>query len=184
MKSIKDYFKRIVFRLRADFTTEDLIERGLVVGQNFVRMHDTIIDPSHCWLIHIGDNVTLAPRVHILAHDASTFHHLGYTKIGNVEIGNNVFIGANTVILPNVRIGDNVIIGANSTVSRDIPSETVAAGCPAKVVCLIDDYISRNKELMKSRPVYGYEYTLAGGISVEKKEQQYNDLKDGLGFIK
>ena len=184
MKSLKSYLKRIIFRLRADFTTEDLIDRGLVVGKNFVRMHDTIIDPSHCWLIHIGDDVTLAPRVHILAHDASTFHHLGYTRIGNVDIGNKVFVGANTVILPNVKIGDNVIIGANSTVSRDIPTGMVAAGCPAKVICTTDEYIQCNKELMKSRPVYGEDFTLGGGISSHIKNKQYEDLKTGIGFIK
>lgn len=184
MKLINAYLKRILFRLRSDFTTEELIDNGLVVGQNFVRMHDTIIDPSHCWLIHIGDDVTLAPRVHILAHDASTFHHLGYTRIGNVEIGNTVFIGANTVILPNVKIGDNVIIGANSTVSRDVPAGMVAAGSPAKVICTTDEYIQRNKEMMKSRPVYGSDYTLGGKIPNDKKAQQYNELKSGFGFVK
>lgn len=70
-------------------------------------MHGTILDPSHCWLITIGDNVTMAPRVHILAHDASTCHHLGYARIGRIDIGNNVFIGADTVVLPGVYIGSN-----------------------------------------------------------------------------
>lgn len=48
----------------------------------------------------------------ILAHDASTKRYLGYTKIGRVLIGNNVFVGAGTIILPSVAIGNNVIIGA------------------------------------------------------------------------
>lgn len=47
-----------------------LIKRGLKVGKNFHRMGGVIIDPSHCYHITIGDNVTLAPRVHILAHDS------------------------------------------------------------------------------------------------------------------
>lgn len=103
-------------------------------------MHDTIIDPSHCWHIKIGDNVTLAPRVHILAHDTSTKHFLGYTRIGNVVIGNNVFIGADSVILPGVTIGDNVVVGANSTVSRDVPSNVVVAGSPAIYIQLMNLY--------------------------------------------
>jgi maltose O-acetyltransferase len=156
---------------------------GLVVGKNFRRMHGTILDPSHCWLIHIGDDVTFAPRCHVLAHDASTCHHLGYARIGNVIIGNNVFIGAETVILPGVTIGDNVVIGANSTVSRDIPSNSVAVGSPARVVGDIQDYIKRNKALMESRPCYGEEYTLRQAISQEKKTQMFNDLKDGVGFV-
>ena len=80
-----------------------------------------LIDDSHAWLIEIGDNVTLAPRVHILAHDASTKLYLGYTKIGRVRIGNDVFIGHVTIILPGVTIGDNVVIGAGSVVKSDIP---------------------------------------------------------------
>jgi acetyltransferase-like isoleucine patch superfamily enzyme len=52
---------------------------------------EVIIDYSHYWHITIGENVTIAPRVHILAHDASTKLHLGYTKIGKVDIGNNNF---------------------------------------------------------------------------------------------
>ena len=71
-----------------------LYKRGLTVGKDFNRMSGVIIDPSHCNHITIGDNVTLAPRVHILAHDSSTCLFLGKTRAANVVIGNNVFIGA------------------------------------------------------------------------------------------
>ena len=94
--------KELIYRFRGDFTTEKLISMGMMVGKNFKRLHGTILDPSHCWLIEIGDNVTMAPRVHILCHDASTKTFLGYTKIGRVTIGDNVFIGAGTVVLPGV----------------------------------------------------------------------------------
>lgn len=181
---INKKLKRIIFRLRADYTTDDLVSMGLVVGKNFLRMHGTIIDPSHCWLIHIGDNVTFAPRCHVLAHDASLCYHLGYARIGTVEIGNNVFVGADSVILPNVKIGDNVIIGAHSTVCRDIPSGVVAVGSPAKVICSTEEYLERNRKLMEIRPVYGEEYTLRGNITLEKKVKQYEELKNGFGFVK
>ena len=69
-----------------------------------------------------------------MCHDASTKRVLGYTKIGRVTIGNNVFIGANTIILPNLRIGDDCVIGANSVVTHDIPDYSVAVGAPAKVI--------------------------------------------------
>lgn len=157
---------------------------GLKVGENFRRMHGVILDPSHCWLISIGNNVTLAPRVHVLAHDASLVNHLGYARIGNVVIGNNVFVGAESVILPNVSIGENSIIGANSTVSRDIPANVVAAGSPAKVICKLDEYLDKNRQLMKSNPVYDEDYTLRGNITQEKKKQQFDELKGKLGFVK
>ena len=137
--------KEIVYRIRGEYTTEKLIKMGMKVGNNFKRLNGVILDPSHCWLIEIGNNVTMAPRVHILCHDASTKVHLNYTKIGKVKIGDNVFIGAESVIMPNVIIGDNVIIGANSTVTRDIPTNVVVTGTPARVICTLEEYLSKNK---------------------------------------
>lgn len=155
------------------------------MGKNFKCMHGVIIDPSHVWHIHIGNNVTLAPRVHILAHDTSTYQHLGYTKIGNVTIGDNVFVGAESVILPNVRIGDNAIIGANSTVSRDIPANTVAAGSPAKVICSLEDFIDRNKQLMATSPVFENGYTLTENISMEARKAMREKLEHTkTGFVR
>lgn len=182
--SIKYLFKRFIFRLRAEYTTEDLIKTGLKVGKNFQRNEGVIIDPSHCWLIEIGNDVTLAPRVHILAHDASTCHILGYAKIGRIRICDNVFIGASSVILPNVKIGANSIVGANSTVTRDIPANVVVAGSPAKVICTLDEYIAKNKELMQEGPVYEEDYTLRKNIPEEKKNQQFEELKQHIGFVK
>lgn len=123
LEIIKKYRNKLIKEENID----DLIKEGLIIGKNFNIQKGCILDKSHCWLIEIGDDVTLAPRVHILAHDASTKRELGYTKIGKVKIGNNVFIGANTTILPNVRIGNNVVVGANSLVSKDILDNTIVA---------------------------------------------------------
>lgn len=184
MTGLKRILKRFLYRLRSDVSTEDLIERGMVVGRNFNRMHGVILDDSHCWLITIGDDVTMAPRVHILAHDASTCHHLGYARIGRVDIGNNVFIGADAVVLPGVTIGDNCVVGANSTVTKSIPANTVVAGNPARIVCTIEDYIERNRIRMERGPVYEEDYTLRDSITPEKKEQQRRELADRCGFVK
>ena len=69
--SIKSKIYSKIMRLRGEVSTEDLMKLGLTVGKNFSRQEKTIIDQSRCWLITIGDDVTLAPKVHILAHDAS-----------------------------------------------------------------------------------------------------------------
>ena len=175
--------KELLYRLRGDFTTEKLIKMGMKVGSGFKRLHGTILDPGHCWLIEIGDNVTMAPRVHVLCHDASTKNTLGYTKIGRVNIGDNVFVGADTVILPGVTIGNNVIIGANSTVTHDIPDNTVAAGSPAKVICSFEDYIKKEKIRMEESACYGVEYTLGGNITDELKQKQKEELKGRIGYI-
>lgn len=158
--SLKSFIRAKVMRLRSEISTEDLIALGLTVGKNFSRQEKTLIDQSHCWLITIGDDVTLAPRVHILAHDASTKKALGYTRIGVVNIGNNVFIGASSTILPGISIGNNVVIGANSVVSRDIPDDSVAIGNPAKVICTYDEFVSRKKKELENNPCFDESYTL------------------------
>lgn len=176
--------KEMIYRLRGDYTTEKLISMGLKVGKNFHRLHGTTLDPSHCWLIEIGDNVTMAPCVHVLAHDASTKRALGYTKIGRVTIGNNVFVGAATVILPGVHIGNDVIIGANSTVTHDIPEGSVAVGSPARVICTTEEYINKERERMKLAPVYDETYTLSGNITADMRQKQRDELLNMGGFIK
>lgn len=144
--------KEFIYRIRGEYTTEKLIRMGMKVGNHFERLNGVILDPSHCWLIEIGENVTLAPRVHILCHDASTKNFLGYTKIGRVTIGNNVFVGAETVIMPGVTIGNNVIIGANSTLTRDVSDGVVVAGSPAKVISTLDNYLTKEKREWKVLP--------------------------------
>ncbi|MCQ2468647.1 MAG: acyltransferase [Ruminococcus sp.] len=180
---IRQLLKEIVYRLRGEYTTEKLLKMGLKVGSNFHRLIGVIIDPAHCWLIEIGDNVTLAPRVHILAHDASTKQLLGYAKIGKVTIGNNVFIGADSVVLPNVHIGDNVIVGANSTVTRDLESGFVYAGSPAKKITSIEEFINKNKALIDTVPCFGEEYTTRQNVSDEKKKEMREKLSSTCGFI-
>ena len=175
--------KEWIYRLRGEYTTEKLISMGMKVGKNFGRLNGVILDPSHCWLIEIGDDVTLAPRVHILCHDASTKTFMNYTKIGNVTIGNRVFIGAESVILPGVTIGNDVVIGANSTVTHNIPSNSVAVGSPARVICTLEEYIQKEKERMKFAPVYDEAYTLRKDVSMELRLKQKEELDGKIGYI-
>lgn len=178
-----NYLKELIYRFRGDYTTERLIKMGMTVGENFNRLHGVILDPSHCWLIEIGDNVTIAPRVHILCHDASTKQFLGYTKIGRVTIGNNVFVGADSVILPGVSIGNNVIVGANSTVTHDVHDGMVIAGSPARVICTLEEYLEKESARMKISPCYGEEYTLRQNVPMKLRENQREDLKGKIGYI-
>lgn len=180
-----DILKRIVFRLRGEVPTSTLVGRGMRVGRNFRRMAGVILDDSHCWLIEIGDDVTLAPRVHVLCHDASTKRFLNYTKIGRVTIGDNVFIGAGTVVLPGVTIGSDVVIGANSTVTHDIPGGSVVAGSPARRLCSLSEYLAKEKNRMGVSPCYDESYTMRSrALSPAKKEQQRRELRNGrIGYV-
>ena len=110
------------------------IERkGFKHGKNFNLEKGANIDSAFCSLISCGDNVTLTKDVYILAHDASMKKFLGKTKVGSVQIGSNVFIGAKTVVLPGVSIGDNVIIATNSSVTKSISSNEVWGGGTRKI---------------------------------------------------
>lgn len=159
------------------------IKRGLVVGKKFNMLSEVIIDYSHTWLIEIGDDVTLAPRVHIIAHDASTKKHLNYARIGKVKIGNRVFVGAGSIILPGVTIGDDVVIGAGSVVSYDIPDGQVAAGNPAKVICTLDNFLARKRDEMNRVPCFGEEYTLRKNVTADMKNEMKHRMKNKIGYI-
>lgn len=173
-------------RIRGEVSTDDLIALGLKVGKGFRRNEHCIIDQSHCWLINIGDDVVLAPRVHILAHDASMWNATGYTKIAPVTIGNNVFIGAGSIILPGVAVGDDVVIGAGSVVTKDIPDGCVAAGNPAVVLGTYADFVAKHKACMENKPCYGEEYTLRSkDFNQQMKDQQLDEVtKHSFGYVR
>jgi maltose O-acetyltransferase len=166
------FIKRIILKIRGHTDIKDLIKNGLTVGENVFVNFNTIIDVSFCFLIEIGNNVTLAPNVHLLAHDASTKNELGYTKVGRVSIGNNVFIGAGSIILPGTTIGNNVIIGAGSVVSTNIPENSVAVGNPAKVISTYVDYMEKNKKLLIQLKIDG------DREDIEYKEKIKNETND------
>ena len=165
---------------------DKLIKRGLVIGENFNIQKDVILDDTHCWLIQIGNNVTLAPRVHILCHDASTKIELNYTKIGTVVIGDNVFVGASAIILPSVNIGNNVIIAAGAIVTKDIPSGNVVAGNPARIIDSYDSYMTKMRKNMSECHLYDETFTMRFDINDENKnimKSQILGSKDKKAYL-
>ena len=145
--------------IRGEISTEVLVRKGLIIGKNFSREGGCRIDASAPFLIEIGDNVALSTDVTILAHDASLKRHIGILKLGKVIIGNNVFVGAKSLILPNVTIGSNVIIGAGSVITHDIPNNVVVAGNPARVIRTTDEYIDKFKKKIYSGNLLNRSYS-------------------------
>lgn len=142
----------MLYRLINKLKLKKYLNHGLKIGENFSMQSRVHIDSGFAYLIEIGNNVTLAPEVMILAHDASAKKNGGYTSIGKVKIGDNVFIGAKTIVLEDVTIGNNVIIGAGSVVTKNIPSNSVACGNPAKVIKKNDEFIKKNRNnFLKSK---------------------------------
>ena len=178
------FLRKAVMLLNREIPTETLVKRGMRVGKDFNRQQGCFLDPTHCFLISIGDDVTMSIRVTVMAHDAGTKKTLGYTKIGQVHIGNHVFIGANATVLPGVTIGDSAVIGAGSVVTHDIPARTVAAGVPAKVICSLDEYIERAKSQMSESCSFDDTYRMGYGLDEAKKAELLAATDGKIAFIK
>lgn len=177
------YLDFIKTKIRGSINLPRLIRDGLVIGENFNAMEGVIIDPGHCWLIEIGSDVTLAPRVHVLAHDASMKKSLGYARIGKVKIGNHCFIGAGSIILPNVTIDDNTIVGAGSVVTTSLKGGGVWVGNPCKKIEEYDLWISKICSQIEEYPVFDEKFKI-GAITDEMKEEMKKKLDGNVGFIR
>ncbi|NTS76900.1 acyltransferase [Catenovulum sp. SM1970] len=138
---------------------------GASIGDNTLLINCTLSSSSKGDKFIIGRNCTLT-GVTLLAHDASPtlflpelinreFSYLpksrnSYRK--TIKIGDNVFIGWNSIVLPGVKVGSNVVIGAGSVVCKDIPDNVVVAGNPAKIIKPLDDYIENYRRLYERHP--------------------------------
>lgn len=124
---------------------------GLEIGCNHKigRYCDFGAEP---YLIKIGDNFYSSSHVQFVTHDGSVnvLQNM-YSDLHDIDcfspivIGNNVFIGFGTTILPGTVIGDNVIVGAGSIVKGMLKSNSVYAGVPVKYICTIDEYKLKNE---------------------------------------
>ncbi|SFL10920.1 maltose O-acetyltransferase [Paenibacillus sp. 1_12] len=162
---------RIRNKLNPKTELDVLKERGLTVGRNF-NFFNSHIDYGHCWLVEIGDDVTITNST-ILAHDASTKLYFGKSKIGRVKIGDRVFIGYNSLILCNVTIGNDVIVAAGSIVTKNIPDNCIVAGNPARIIGMTADYLAKHKQYLKDKPTFDTYWPY-------KTQQQIDAIKQAL----
>lgn len=159
-----------------------LVGRGLVVGSDFQMEKGCNIDANFPWLIEIGNNVTFASRAALIAHDGSTKKLVGYSKVGKIHIGNDVFVGYGSIVMPNVSIGDGAVIGAHSVVTRDVAPGMVAVGSPAREIMTTEELRERAVAATGGRGPYGEEY-LRGNISPQRMEQMRAELSEGMGLV-
>lgn len=107
---------------------------GIKIGKNTFISLSAKIDTQFGKIL-IGNNVHITSGCVLLAHDGAIKQMKPEANPrGQIVIGNNVFIGVNTVVLMNVAIGDNSIIGAGSIVNKNIPTNVLAIGNPVKVI--------------------------------------------------
>lgn len=152
--------KRKIRVLRHKITSEDynywLRKQGISVGSHtyFFSPSTTVIDTQRPWLIEIGDYCKITQGVIILSHDysRSVLRRVYGEVIGEAKktkIGDNVFVGINSIILMGSTIGNNVIIGAGSVVHGNIPDNVVVAGNPARVISTLEEYYQKRKMCYK-----------------------------------
>jgi len=159
-----------------------LITLGLRLGKNVSIIDTFFFDPSHCFLISIGDNCTICPNVRLIAHDASTKKILGYTKIGKIDIKENCFLGDSAIILPGVTIGANSIIGAGAVVTKDVPLNAIAAGNPAKVISSVREHIKKIEAISKRKKIFNEEYFIEN-LDEQKRKEIIRSIGETIGFI-
>lgn len=140
---------KIIFKVRLKISSDHhrayVYSRylGVKMGKG-ARITGNVTFGSEPYLIEIGENVTITQEVKFNTHDGGVGvlrqKHPGLNVFGRIKIGNNVFIGAASQIMPGVTVGNNVVIGAGSIVTKDVPDNVVIAGVPAKIIKSIDDY--------------------------------------------
>lgn len=126
--------------------------------------------PPEPELIKLGNNVVIASEVLFVTHDAINYmtNHLEKNKkyqlyLGAIEIGDNVFIGSRSMIMPNVKIANNIIVGAGSIITHDLKESGVYAGSPARKIGEFNQFLEKR---WMSQP------------DLRKKEKRYRQVWD------
>lgn len=157
--------------------------RGAIIGKN-CRMIGGVTFNDEPYLVEIGDNVRISGEVKFITHDGGVYNfvddeHKILGNYGKIKIGNNVFIGMRTMILPNVEIGNNCIIGAGAVVMDSFPDNSVIMGNPARLIYKTSLYkmfkLKSKTTLYDEKYHYPYEEMMPKEY---KKELLINKLRD------
>lgn len=156
--------------------------QGVAIGEGCRILTDNF--GSEPWLISVGNRVTVTSGVRFITHDGSTWLFRDDRgrryRFSPIEIGDDVFIGGNSIIMPGVRIGSRVVVAAGSVVTKSVPSGMIVAGVPARIIgdyevykrrCLDEYYTDRD---MKGE---GYRERVMSVLTREFKPELIADRK-------
>lgn len=159
---IKTLIKRFIrgYKCDQEHYLHYLKQGGAELGDGIVLFSPETFtcDVHNRHLLHIGNNVQITEHVTILTHDYSwcVVKAVSGEILGNqnsVYIGDNVFIGLRSIILPGTKIGNNVIIGAGSVVKGYLESDSVYAGNPAKKIFSLPEYTKKRREKQNTEAI-------------------------------
>lgn len=141
IKRLIGYYHRCMWSLE-----KQALHAGVHLGKNnFIASRFWSSEP---YLIQIGNHCQITQGVTIHTHGGGNIvrdKNPDFDCFGKVSIGNYVYLGANSMVMPGVTIGDHVLVAAGSVVTKSIPSDVVVGGNPARIICTIDEYIKRNE---------------------------------------
>ncbi len=150
---------------------------GVNMGKNNFIADKNIWSAAEPYLITIGNNCQITYGVRIFTHGGGQVVRRqipDFDAFGRVIIGNFVYIGNNSLIMPGVKIEDGALIAAGSVVTKSIPPKVVVGGNPAKIICTIDEYIQRNLKYN----------THSKGLNYDKKKELLEQLPNNLFITK
>jgi len=158
-----DITMRRLFCLILMFLSKKLYLRyiGLTYGQHcrFVGLRISTFG-SEPYLIRLGNHVTVGPSVRFVTHDGGVWvfrdEYPNIDVFSPITVGDNVFIGINSILLPGANVGNNCVIGAGSVVKGTLDQGYVYAGVPAKKICSLKQY--KEKSFSKMLPTKGLDF--------------------------
>lgn len=156
---------------------------GMRIGNDVLLPDSTWVDTSHCFLISIGDHCGFGDGCLLLAHDAQMDEYLDAARIGRVVIHESSHIGARTVVLPGVEIGPRTIVGAGSVVTKSLPPNSVCAGNPARVICSLDEYLSRHRDRISQAARFDYDRYDIRALTPERRDELIAACESGVAYI-
>ncbi len=154
---LRGLLSRLLTRLAAAERLAHWRALGAHIGNDVFIGSDVLIDEAFAPLLTIGDGAVISSRSVIMMHDSALNNVCGLpVKMGRVTIGEGAYVGVSSTILCGVTIGRRAIVGAGSLVTRDVPDEAVAYGCPAVVRATVDELRRKHQEALAHPGRYRY----------------------------
>ena len=151
MNKIKYLIVQVVAKLTGkgnDYIVKKLRESGIAIGDG-THIFSNIIT-SEPYLIEIGNNTTISTNVSFITHDASVGAFLGRENksdlCGRIKIGNNCFIGNNSILLYGISLPDRTLVASGSVVTKSVSEPgCIIGGNPTRLIGRVDDFLEKNK---------------------------------------